>query len=733
MENSIRQELAKVQNSLKKEKVIETLTEARIKILNQQLCENFDEILAKRKLYMYMLSYYQDFYTKTIDPIFFSSLFDSRKTLQQVKSSAPRNTLNHIMHFRKNISILSRTVNFLAGNRADLINILTYSTIPSMFGLLTQYNEQKLYLKFIEELIEANKMHESKDDKKDFFILFARSIFLIPEFMIFIQAIADQVSVQFCKIQGTALAEQFLSEFLVNAEKFIHLCPPIIGKIANKIYSYRIINESFFQEIIRNPLYFGFVQIGESEYISEGTSIVLSETATRSNFIENLTNILLKSRKNDHKNAYSEVAKNITAYQSVYYATTYDVQLINVLASLAKVGELAVPEDLPTEYGLNIFQDTIIVSPSQVEDLTSKDKKDPVISAAENSLRSLLTCADPMPMIDHPHLSSFLQINLIDQVPSHISQKQYAYFSILKSCKNLYQHNIGKKTPLEEFIKILIPNIKSQKKVTTLASSQKLQNYTTSLTQMHYAKRKITDLLTEKKFEISYIALSICFNNHEIKASGKAFVSKSGLINHFKDLENAWIAFAKQTHFTADIPKEMLLATMLKIYKYDNMMFLDKNKLIKMDKLFIDSLSGDYDINQSNKELDNLFKNESQKLKHAVDLMDRAFKVQSTLLAMKLISALFESIKKVLNEVIGTPGMEELTPTLLYVAYSAKPPNFISKTEYFYRVFQSISEYTKVDEYQEYVVNTLHLHQTAFYFFRNTKPNPLENDTFMNS
>lgn len=731
MENSIGEILAKVQNSLKKEKVIETLTDARIKLLNQQLCENFDEILAKRKLYMFMLSYYQDFYTKTIDPIFFSSLFDDAKTLHPTKSSTPRNTLKHIRYFRENISVLSRTVIFLAGNRADLINILTYSTIPSIFQLLTRYSEQKLYLKFIEELNETNKIHQQEDkDKKELCILFARPIFLTPEFRIFVQAIADQISVQFCKIHGTALAEQFLSEFLVNAEKFIHLCPPIIGKIANKIYSSKLINESFFQEAIRNPLYFGFVQIGESENISEATSIVLYETATRSNFIEKLTNILLKSQKNSEKNAYSEIAKNISAYRGVYYATTYDAQLINVLASLAKVGDPAVPDDLPTEYGLNIFQDTVVVSPSQVDGLKLVDNKDPVI-AAENALRSLLKTADPMPMIEHPHLSTFLKINLIDQIPSHLSQKQNAHFCILKSCRKQYQHNTGQKTTLEDFIKILIPNIKSHKKENTLASSEKLQDYTTSLTQMHYSKMKIIDFLTEKKFEISYIALTVCFSNHKIQASSKAFLSKSALISHFKDLENAWLSFAKQTHFNVDIPKEMLLITMLNLYTYENMMLIDYN-LDKWDKLYNQYSSEDYDTNQDKKELDNLFKNEKHRFQHAIELICRAFKVQSTLLAMKLISASFESIKKVLNEVIGSFGMDELTSALFFVIYIARPPNFISKTEYFYRVFQTISEF-KIDEYQEYIMNTIYLHQTAVYFFHNTKPNPLANDNFMNT
>ena len=76
--------------------------------------------------------------------------------------------------------------------------------------------------------------------------------------------------------------------------------------------------------------------------------------------------------------------------------------------------------------------------------------------------------------------------------------------------------------------------------------------------------------------------------------------------------------------------------------------------------------------------------------------------------------------------------MDELTPTLFYVIYVSRPPNFISKTEYFYRVFQTISEF-KIDEYNEYVLNTIYLHQTAVYFFHNTKPNPLANDDFMSS
>lgn len=726
MDTSIGSTLAQVQNSLKKEKVIETLTEARLKILNQQLCENFDEILSKRKLYMYMIGYYQDLYNIEIYPSFFSSIFNDAKTLHPTKSINSRITLKYIKYFRDNLSTLAKAADILIFTRPDLINILTYSTIPSIFGLLARYSEQKLFLNFI-KFLKTEKGIEN--GRKDTAILFARPLFLIPEFRIYIQSIADQISVQFCNIHGTELAEKFLSEFLEYADKFIHLCPPIIGLLAQESFSDEIFDQSFFQEVIRHPLYFGFVQIGELENISEAASIVLSETASRNNFLIQLKQIFLKTQQNDNNNVYSEVSKNISAYQHIYHFTTYDTNLITVLISITGNGDKTVPDPFPSEYILNILQDSTQYSNLDDVEIYSIEKKDP-IAAAENSLRCLLINADPIPMIGtEQSLSRFLQKNLIDQIPSFLRQQQHAHFAILKSCKKQYKKSHIGQVNFEGFVKMLIPNINNHKKETTHSSSEKLQSYSSSLTQMVNAKNKINDFVTEKKFELSYIAIAACFDQNKIEASGKAFASKSGLIEYFSTLLKTWLSFAKKMNFCFEIPKEMLLVFMLKLYKYNSMILLD-HELQSWDELYNQYTSDDYDTNQENKKLDNLFKNERERFGQAINLIKRGFQVQSTLLAMKLISASFKSIDKLLNEVIGSYGMDELTSALFYVIYVARPPNFISKTEYFYRVFQSISEFN-IDQYRDYISNTLYLHQTAVYFFHNANPNPLQKDTFM--
>lgn len=710
--------LEKIQNSLKKERVIETLTANRLKVLNQQLCDTLDDILPKRKLYLYMLGYYKHLYSGKIIPSFFSSLFNDQKTLLPTKANANRSIMNTVIHFRKNISIFSRVVDHLVKRSKESILPLTFSTIPALFGLFAFDSDQWLYLEFLEQLYK---------ESKETCILIARSLFLIPEFRSYLLEILNHISVQFCKIQGTQLAEQFLNEFLDGAKKYIHLCPSIFFRLAEKRFAPDIFYKSFFEEIINYPILYGVIQIGEAENISDAVTILLLKTIELNpQFIPDLVAIFTSDNTEQDNNPYSAACELVSAYQDTYYFTPFDIQMLQIFNKLQENTKFTepFPNEYETEYSVFIYQNSFPIYDVNNPFSHSSSSKNGILISAENALRSILTTADPIPKLDDYQLSKFLKMNFLDQTPTHLSIQQSANFSVLKACRKRYEHDLGRKVSLADFINTLIPNLRSQKRETALACSDKLQNYTSAEIQLRPNKKRISTQLNELKFALQYIAISTCFGELKISIDESAFLTKTGLLRHYSLIQTTWDDFAKKNLFTIKNPKEMLLIEMTKGYKYDNMILVDK-KLTALDKLFQDIVPADNGSFSDNEKLDNLLKNQGYRFQSAIDLLKKGYAVDSILLSMKLLTASVNCALTILSEEFKAPGMEELTPTLYYMVTVTKPPKFISKTEYLFRVFGCISEFS-IEQYRQFQINLFYLHQTAVFCFHSQNPNPLD-------
>lgn len=251
--SNLMDELRHVQLLLKREEIFEEFQQKEVKELNQSIRKECQWVLYLQKLLISLHFTSTSTHAVGLTPQYFESLFKEipEKSLPQPPYNA--NTISNfnkvISAFSDNLSALTEATVALAQQEPEVIDQLTFSTIPALFGYLWS-REAALHFADFMGIVRQASPQTAVD--------LTRVIFSLPAFQTFFSAVMGDVTTSVQKVDSEELAGQFVSEFIEKWETHADFCPEIIrhviGQSDNPPELVNFLNEAF-----KSPLSFGIV------------------------------------------------------------------------------------------------------------------------------------------------------------------------------------------------------------------------------------------------------------------------------------------------------------------------------------------------------------------------------------------------------------------------------------------------------------------------------------------
>jgi len=248
-------ELRHVQLLLKREEIFNEFQASEIKELNLSLrCES-QKVLYYQKFLIFLHMCAMGDRAVKLTPAFFDSLFkEIPDKLQSQTPSVP----NLVTHFNKVISTFSEEYELLAKacerlttTKPDLVEQLSFSTIPGLFGYLWSSEFAESFNLFMEKVV-AISMPTA--------VLLSRVIYSLPSFRLFFEAVMSELVNRVTFVSDSNSADSFVEEFLFKWKDNASFCPSIVKKIISHSKDPEaFLFESFFKPSFQSPRVFGIV------------------------------------------------------------------------------------------------------------------------------------------------------------------------------------------------------------------------------------------------------------------------------------------------------------------------------------------------------------------------------------------------------------------------------------------------------------------------------------------
>lgn len=252
--SNLMDELRHVQLLLKREDIFYDFQANEIKELNQSLRNESQKVLYLQKFLIYLHMCSMGDKCVKLAPTFYDSLFKDIPEKQQPSASNQVNVYNKIItEFTKEIELLAKACADLVTKKPESADLLTFSTIPGLFGYLWSAEAAKNFLVFMEKVISINP-----DAAK----VLARVIFALPQFRLFFDAVIADLVNKVPAVNSPESAEQFATEFIQKWKDIVQFCPDIVKTVASYLDKpAQLLLESFIKPAFASPLTFGIVPI----------------------------------------------------------------------------------------------------------------------------------------------------------------------------------------------------------------------------------------------------------------------------------------------------------------------------------------------------------------------------------------------------------------------------------------------------------------------------------------
>lgn len=253
--SNLMDELRHVQLLLKREDIFYDFQANEIKELNQSLRNESQKVLYLQKFLIYLHMCSMGDKCVKLPPKYYDSLFkDIPDKQQQPSASNQVNVFNKIISvFTTDIELLAKSVSELITKKPESADLLTFSTIPGLFGYLWSAEAAENFLKFMQKVIATNVIVAKT---------LARVIFALPQFRLFFDSVISDLVNKVPSVTNAEQAEQFTTEFIQKWKDIVQFCPDIVKTAATFTDSpAQLLLESFIKPAFDSPLTFGIVPI----------------------------------------------------------------------------------------------------------------------------------------------------------------------------------------------------------------------------------------------------------------------------------------------------------------------------------------------------------------------------------------------------------------------------------------------------------------------------------------
>ena len=146
---------------------------------------------------------------------------------------------------------------YIKDKSADVVDEITFSTIPGLFGSLNDMSSIKSFTAFVSEVIKIDKNDLDLSSK------FARPLFIIPSFLKFLTNVINSCNKKIEEVNNIGSARTLTSDFYSCFEETSELCPFFIRDLLELVPDEKkgeFLHSSFLSEMCRHPINFNIVK-----------------------------------------------------------------------------------------------------------------------------------------------------------------------------------------------------------------------------------------------------------------------------------------------------------------------------------------------------------------------------------------------------------------------------------------------------------------------------------------
>lgn len=384
--------LSKFQLLLKREDNLNTYYDSEIERIPKCMENEYENFLHMNKILLAYHMYSINNAGFVLKPSVFESLRANPQTSEKRSSHIKYNQLAtekyqvFFSYFHDEVINFSTVCMKLALKKKELIDILTFSVIPSFFSFLSTKNKIEQFLSFMNNVFTYEEPLGCE---------FSRLIFVLPEFRLFFKKIVEKLKIPIHTLTSSDVPK-FVTDFCNCFKKYIYLCPSIV----QQVMEFTKDQNNFLKESFLIPAFTQLRQFGLIPY--DATIASDLKDALKNAIIGVTSDLVTMINESDSSTSLTTVGdiNNISPYlENTYLFTYYDLLCINQMTDVTlqdgvhidKISSTPFLE--PTDYSVFVLKYCFNekIAPSETVQLSSLDD-------LESNLRALLTNINVIPV-----------------------------------------------------------------------------------------------------------------------------------------------------------------------------------------------------------------------------------------------------------------------------------------------------------------------------------------------
>lgn len=475
-------ELRHVQLLLKREDIFTDFQCHEIQELNRNLRQESQKVLSLQKflLYLHMVSIGDR--AVSLPPKYFDSLFKeiSEKSATQTATAQINSFYNVLSSFVNSLPTLARCANEVVKTKAELVDQMTFSTIPGLFGYLWNAESSEQFLQFLKEIV-TNYL--------DIAPLFVRVIFALPQFRQFFDSVVNGESNLSCMVENVVdepTAQQFCKDFLKKWKESAQFCPNIVKEcLMSAPDPGKLLLDSFFIPAFSSPRTFGIISLS-LRIGPESFSLITKG-------LENISGELWDTLKNvESPSTLPSSAKLINILPDLNKSASFTSKDIEVLTALVECPgsnlQLAQIDNsfVQDEYATYVF---ILPTIQEVPRPQSGNQPDSLEDEIEKQLREMLTGVDVIPLA----AQSSTPLDMVRLLKSQVQLARPDHRLLLEMKIDDFQsakHKLDKQWEFQDFLTLLRTKFE-ERQPQRLEKLEKISLYNTEYSQMQQLSKSL--------------------------------------------------------------------------------------------------------------------------------------------------------------------------------------------------------------------------------------------------
>ena len=698
--------LRHIQLLLKREDIFIDFQTHEIQELNLNLRNESQKVLYLQKFILFLHMNSMGNKAVNLPPKFFDSLFSEiPDKAPQTPPTAPNQitAFNRVItNFTDQIPVLAKACADLAKNKPELIDQMTFSTIPGLFGYLWSAESASKYLEFMKEIIANYNEHAP---------LFARVIFAVPQFRQFFDAVMNELINKVPKVDSEDVANEFFNSFLAKWTDSAQFCPNIVKECLS--YSSEpgeLLFNSFFKPAFESPRTFGIIPLSlrigpePTRLISDVIHSKIQELCTVINNVENPSPLpssenlskILQDLGRSSLFTSSDLNVLIALVESANASGTFEVKASQLENTIPNA------EYIPYSFTLPVVQE----SPKNNNNGEQPSKEDGI----EKQLREMLTGVDVIPLA----AQSNGNLNMVDLLKSQVQLARPDHRLLLEMKIDDFESalkGLDSDWTFKKFLDLLEEKFKGRQPQ-RLEKLSKISLYNTEYSQMQQISKSLRKSIDDYRNVLRFhlVEMWLAEANPLSAITDELCKRSDAFIEFFKNLVNQLKQWCTSHQYNLTMNHDILHNIVMHEIPLER--FLKNNpELEEEDRLCCQGIKDGHDelLRQNTFDFTSTFQENPKLLESAQAQLQQAFDAPLPLIKLQYFAEALNTLVFVLtfegHKEVGADQWLPMTILLLVLAAPERLPSTIKYIDHFVNGKQSEdgSDLKLISENTEYI------------------------------